>query len=77
MNYQKMPSKGLYLTLTVLGFCLGIIWGALSIGPYRNMTAAIQAGDAALAEAFAKKIRTYFLIGLAVNVVFYLVGSRA
>lgn len=74
---QEMPKKGLYLALVILGFVLGIIWGALSIGPYRAMSAAIEADDAEEAWANASKIKRYILIGVVVNVVLGVVRSFA
>ena len=38
MEEKKMPSKGGYLALVILGFLLGILWGALSISPYNKMS---------------------------------------
>ena len=70
-----MPSKGLYLFLVILGFFCGILWGALSIGPYNRMKQAIFANDSVEAHAQAKKILTFVLIGLAINVVFIIVRS--
>ncbi|MBR0463508.1 MAG: hypothetical protein IJJ23_03890 [Clostridia bacterium] len=64
---EKMPSKGVYTALLVLGFLCGIIWGALSVTPYKNMKAAIEHGDVAGANADAKKIRTFVIIGVVVN----------
>ena len=68
MEEKKMPSQGGYLALIILGFVLGIIWGALSISPYRKMKAAINSGDMETAQANAKKIRIYVIIGLAINI---------
>ena len=65
---QEMPSKGFHLFLLILGFLLGVIWGILSIGPYRAMTEAIAAGDAETAWINAKKIRKWVLIGIVINV---------
>ncbi|MBR0373440.1 MAG: hypothetical protein IJH91_02795 [Mogibacterium sp.] len=76
METNDFPSKGLYLGLTIFGFLCGILWGILSIGPYRNMSAAIEAGDAPLAQAYAKKIRTYVIIGVIVNVILLFMRSR-
>ena len=73
MNEQNartdMPSTGTYTALLVLGFVLGIIWGALSISPYQKMKAAIAAGDSATAWENAGKIKKYILIGVIVNVI--------
>ncbi len=73
---QKMPSKGLHLTLVILGFFLGIIWGALSIGPYQGMNIAIQNGDAETARQNAKKVRMFFFIGLGVNILVLFARTR-
>ena len=72
----KMPSKGLHLTLTILGFLLGVLWGILCMGPYKAMSAAILNGDVEEAKKNAKKIRTFFIIGMVVNVLF-VVGRMA
>ena len=63
-----MPNQGLYLFLLILGFLCGIIWGALSIGPYNRMKAAIAANDAVEAKKNAKKILIFALIGVVINV---------
>lgn len=68
VEVKNMPSTGLYLALTIIGFFLGVLWGALSISPYNKLKAAVAAGDADEANANAKKIRTYFIIGLVLNV---------
>ena len=68
MENQKMPSKGGHLALVILGFVLGVLWGVLAIFPYRNMTAAINSGDVETAQANAKKIRIYVIIGVVLNV---------
>lgn len=73
---EKMPSKGLYLTMVIVGFFLGILWGVLSISPYQKMKAAIDAGDSVTAWDNAKKIRTFFWIGVAVNVLI-IIGRMA
>ncbi len=65
---KKMPNQTLYLVLTILGFALGIVWGLLSLDPYKRMKAAIAANDAATAIASAAKIKKWFIIGLIVNV---------
>ena len=72
MGEGNMPSKGTYLTLVILGFLLGIIWGALSLGPYNTLKAAIANGDVETAQANAKKIRTYVIIGLVLNVLIFI-----
>ena len=69
---REMPKKGLYLVLTILGFLLGIIWGALSIGPYNKMKAAIEANDAAEAWLNAGKIKKWFMIGLVINILMFI-----
>jgi hypothetical protein len=76
MEYKEMPSQGANLAMVIIGFFLGILWGALSVKPYQNLKAAIAAGDAETAEANAKKIRTYFIIGVVVNVLIF-VGKMA
>ena len=73
---EKMPSKGLYLTMVIVGFFLGVLWGALSISPYQKMKAAIDADDSVTAWDNAKKIRLFFWIGVAVNVLF-IIGRMA
>ena len=74
-NKGDMPSKGLYTFLLVLGFLLGLIWGALSISPYQNMKKAIDAGNSAEAWEHAGKIKRWILIGVAVNVVLIVLRS--
>ena len=71
---ENMPSKGLHLAMVIIGFFLGIIWGALSIGPYKNLSAAIAEGDVEAARANAKKIKIFFFIGLGLNVLLF-IGS--
>lgn len=68
MTEKKMPSQGGHLALVILGFLFGILWGALSISPYNKMKEAIANGDAETAQANAKKIRTFVIIGLVINV---------
>ena len=72
MEEKKMPSQGGYLALVILGFVLGIIWGALSVSPYTKMKAAINNGDAETAQANAKKIRIYVIIGIVINVLIFI-----
>ncbi len=69
---EKMPRQGLYLALTILGFLLGVIWGALSLGPYNKMKAAIAADDAVEAWANAAKIKRWIIIGVIVNVLIFI-----
>ena len=71
-----MPSQGLYLLLVILGFVMGIIWGALSVSPYGKMKAAIAEGDAEAAQSYAKKIRLFVIIGVVVNVLIF-IGRNA
>ena len=73
---EKMPSKGANLAMVIIGFFLGVLWGALSIGPYRKLKVAVDNGDVAEAQANAKKIRIFFIIGVVVNVLF-IIGSLA
>ena len=68
---MKMPNKTVYLILVILGFILGIIWGALSLSPYNKMKVAINNGDVITAKANAKKITMFVLIGVAVNVLVF------
>ncbi|MBR5110036.1 MAG: hypothetical protein IK099_07560 [Clostridia bacterium] len=72
-----MPKQSTYRFLTIAGFFLGVLWGALSYGPYNNMKAAIETGKTDEAWANAKKIRTYFTIGAAVNIGVMLLGTAA
>ncbi len=65
---EKMPNKGVYTILLVVGFFLGVIWGILSLKPYGEMKAAIARGDHRDAWENAKKIRLYVIIGLIINV---------
>ena len=64
---NNMPKRGLYLFFVIAGFCLGILWGILSLSPYNKMKFAIEDGDEDVAWANAKKIRTYFIISLIVS----------
>ncbi len=73
---EKMPSKGGNLALVIIGFFLGVLWGALALSPYNKMKKAIDAGDAEEAWANSKKIKIFFWIGVAVNVLF-IIGSFA
>jgi hypothetical protein len=72
MEQRQMPSQGTYLVLVILGFILGIIWGALSVSPYSKMKQAIAVGDVDGAWENANKIKKWVLIGVAVNVVVFL-----
>ena len=65
---SDMPKVSTYRVLLILGFLLGIIWGALSYKPYKNLKAAVEAGDVNEAQANAKKIRIFVIIGIVVNV---------
>ena len=49
-----------------------MLWGALSIKPYREMKAAIARDDSDAAWENAKKVRTFFLIGLAINALIFI-----
>ena len=69
---SSMPSTGLYTFFLVLGFVTGVLWGLLSISPYKRMRAGINAGDAYEAWEGAKKVRMFALIGVAGNVAFLL-----
>ena len=71
MQEQNMPSTGLYLFLTILGFLFGILWGILCIGPYRTLKVAVANGDGVLAQEQAKKIRIYVIIGVVLNVLIF------
>ena len=73
---NKMPSKGGYLALVIFGFILGIVWGVLSLGPYRNLKAAVDADDYYTAQENAKKIKRYILIGIVVNILIAIVRTR-
>ena len=75
-NMEKMPSKGFYLFLVIVGFLFGILWGALSISPYNKLKAAVDSGDAETANANAKKIRIYVIIGVVLNVVIFIFRFR-
>lgn len=70
---DKMPNKTTYLFLVILGFLMGIIWGALSISPYNKLKTAVDNNDAVVAAENAKKIRTYVIIGVVFNVLFVFV----
>ena len=75
MEEKKMPNQSIYLVLVIVGFVLGLIWGALSISPYNKMKAAIQSGDVATAQANAKKIRIFVIIGVVLNVLLFIGGG--
>ena len=72
MEENEMPVQGFYLALVILGFVLGIIWGVVSIFPYRNMKAAINSGDVELAQINAKTIKSYVFIGFVMNVLVFI-----
>ena len=76
MPQGDMPSQGFYLFLVIVGFLCGILWGALSLGPYNKMKAAIAANDSVEAKANAKKIRTFIIIGIVINVLL-IIGKLA
>lgn len=71
---NEMPSKGLYIFLLILGFLLGLLWGALSVSPFANMSKAIEAGNTEEAWTNANKIKKWVSIGVAVNVIFFVVS---
>lgn len=73
-NAAPMPGKGGHLAMVIIGFFLGILWGLLAVFPYIKMNKAIEAGDSATAWAQSKKVKTFFWIGVAVNVVFLIVS---
>ncbi|MBQ3667876.1 MAG: hypothetical protein II920_01485 [Clostridia bacterium] len=73
INY-KMPSKGLYTFLMIVGWLCGALWGALSIAPLVRMRNAIREGDSFTAWDNARKIRTYVIIGAVINVVFIFIS---
>ena len=70
------PKQNVYLALVIIGFFLGVLWGALSIRPYQEMKAAIARDDSDAAWENAKKVRTFFLIGLVINALI-IVGQLA
>ncbi|MBQ6420688.1 MAG: hypothetical protein IJK02_06430 [Clostridia bacterium] len=76
VNMAPMPNATVYLVLVIIGFFLGIIWGALSVGPYKRMKTAIQFGNVMVARAQAKKILIFFIIGVVVNVLI-IIGQAA
>ena len=67
MSNKKMPTQGVYLTLVIIGFICGILWGVLAMSPYKKMKEAIAANDAEEANANAKKILTFVVIGIIIN----------
>lgn len=73
-NAVEMPGKGGHLAMVIIGFFLGILWGLLAVFPYIKMNKAIEAGDSATAWAQSKKVKTFFWIGVAVNVVFIIIS---
>lgn len=73
---MEMPKKGTYTALLVVGFICGILWGILSISPYQKLKVAIENGDVEEAQANAKKIRIFVIIGVVVNAL-VLIGKMA
>ena len=68
-----MPRRGLYIFWLIVGFACGVLWGALSIAPFRRMNAAIARDDSYDAWANAEKVRMFALIGIGVNVLFLII----
>ena len=66
---KEMPNKGKHLALVIVGFFLGVIWGALAMIPYTQMAKAIDNNNAKEAWENANSIKTYLTIGLVVNAV--------
>ena len=64
-----MPSRGKYIAFFVINWCMGILWGLLSLGAFITMNKAINAGDVEQAQKSAKKVQTIFIIGLIVTIV--------
>ena len=64
-----MPSRGKYIAIFVINWCMGILWGLLSLGAFITMNKAINAGDVEQAQKSAKKVQTIFIIGLIVTIV--------
>ena len=64
-----MPSRGKYIAFFVINWCMGILWGLLSLGAFITMNKAINAGDVEQAQQSAKKVQTIFIIGLIVTIV--------
>ena len=64
-----MPSRGKYIAFFVSNWCMGILWGLLSLGAFITMNKAINAGDVEQAQKSAKKVQTIFIIGLIVTIV--------
>ena len=76
VNSGDMPNAGLYLFLLIVGFLCGILWGLLSLGPYKRMKAAIEANDSVEAKKNANKILIFAIIGVVLNVM-VLIGNLA
>ncbi len=78
-EYQSkdMPSKTWYCFLIVLGFLCGILWGALALGSYSRMKAAIIEGSEDAAWGYAKRIRIFTAIGLVINALSLFIMTRA
>ena len=68
MEERKMPSKGAYIALTILGFLCGIIWGVIDLVNYLPMSKAIDAGYYDEAWDKAKKIKIWTIVGVIVNI---------
>ena len=64
-----MPSRGKYIAFFVINWCMGILWGLLSLGAFITMNKAINAGDVEQAQKSAKKVQTIFIIGLIVTII--------
>ncbi|MBR1758637.1 MAG: CD225/dispanin family protein [Lachnospiraceae bacterium] len=73
---ENMPSKTTYLVLTIVGFVFGLIWGILCISPYNKLKVAVDEGDVETAQANAKKIRTFVIIGIVLNILLF-IGQMA
>ena len=76
MENKKMPSKSTYLVLVIVGFLFGILWGLLSLSPYNKLKVAVDNGDVEEANANAKKIRIFVIIGVVLNIL-VLIGRMA
>ena len=68
MQEQNMPSTGLYLFLTILGFLFGILWCILCINPYKALKVVFLVRRRQPRYTQAKKIRIFVIIGVVLNV---------
>ncbi len=69
----SMPSRGPYIAWLVVGFVTGVLWGLLSLSPFKRMNQAVAENNPDEAWRNARKIRMFALIGIGVNVLLLIV----